>query len=288
MGLPEAAGSAGRIAQGGHRSRKSSESGAPLVSVITVVFNGAASLARTIESVRGQSYPNLEYIVVDGGSTDGSVEILRKYDASIDLWISEKDAGIYDAMNKGIRLASGSIIGILNSDDCYSPDAAQAAVQALRDSSAGYCYGWVRLTDAVGRVVGMAKPVPRPLFGERMLRETPLPHPTMFVRREVYETLGGFDPALKLAGDFEFIARIHRAGIQGVEIPKVLVDYRLGGASRNPLILREMRDIALRKGLSPFLAWTDWFIARLLMIAKSCLPPLAAGWLRALKDRRYR
>jgi glycosyltransferase involved in cell wall biosynthesis len=261
---------------------------APLVSVITVVLNGARNLARTLESVQRQSYPNLEYIVVDGGSTDGSVDILREHDASIDYWISEPDRGIYDAMNKGIGLASGSIIGILNSDDCYAPDAVEACVQALRDSSAGYCYGWVRLLDKLGREVGLAKPVPRRLFSERVLRETPLPHPTMFVRRSVYESVGGFDPSLLLAGDFELVARIHAAGIPGVEIPRVLVDYRLGGASANPLILREIRRTALRGGLSPFLAWCDWLTARLVMAAKSLLPSSVAGWMRAWKDRRYR
>jgi hypothetical protein len=108
----------------------------------------------------------------------------------------------------------------------------------------------------------------------------------MFVRRSVYETLGGFDSRLALAGDFEIIARIHGAGVAGVEIPEVLAEFRLGGSSRSPETLREMRSVALRAGLSPLLAWKDWTIARAVMAAKRVLPDAATGWLRALKDLR--
>lgn len=258
-----------------------------LVTIVTVVFNGAQNLRKTIESVHAQSYSNLEYIVIDGGSRDGSIEILREMDEKITYWISEADAGIYDAMNKGISLANGGIIGILNSDDCYLPYAIEEAVGALRDPSAGYCYGWIRLVDRKNDIVGTAKPVPRSLFDSRFLRETPLPHPTMFVRSHVYRKFGHFDSRLRLAGDFEFIARIHKAGVQGKEIPRVLVDFTLGGASQNSLILREVRTVALREGLSPLLAWSDWLAARTLMMAKLWLPAAMTGWLRALKDLRH-
>jgi len=258
----------------------------PLVTVITVVFDGARHLRGAIDSVLAQTYPSIEYIVVDGGSTDGTIEILRAYDRRIDYWLSESDAGIYDAMNKGIRASTGTLIGILNADDCYTPYAVEKAVAALSDPQTGYCYGWVRLVDNNRRDCGLVKPVPRHLFGKRVLRETPLPHPTMFVRRSVYETLGGFDGRLALAGDFELIARIHAAGVVGVEIPEVLVEFRLGGSSRSPEILGEKRSVALRGGLSPLLAWKDWMVARSLMAAKRVLPDAATGWLRALKDRR--
>lgn len=258
------------------------------VSIITVVFNGAKYLREAIESVRSQSYPDIEYIVIDGGSEDGSIDILRQNEDAIDCWISEKDSGIYDAMNKGIRLAKGSIIGILNSDDRYLPQAVEIARRTLEDSTAGYCYGWARLVDEKGAGVGVAKPVPRRRFADRVLRETPLPHPTMFVRKEVYLECGWFNPEFKLAGDFDFIARIHKAGIHGIEIPQELAEFRLGGASQNSLILQEKRAIAVREGLSPVLAWHDWLVARALMSAKRVLPPVATGWLRAFKDLRNR
>jgi len=282
-------GTRGRL-EGGRRlevaERKPRSSAQPLVSVVTVVFNGAGHLGGAIDSVLAQTYPDLEYIIVDGGSTDGTIEVLRAYSHRVDYWLSEPDGGIYDAMNKGIRASSGTLVGILNADDRYVPHAVEKAVRILSDLKIGYCYGWMRLVDGEGRDCGLAKPLPRHLFGKRVLRETPLPHPTMFVRRSVYETLGGFDSQLTLAGDFEFIARIHAAGVVGVEIPEVLAEFRLGGSSRNPEILREMRSVALRGGLSPFLAWKDWMLARTVMAAKRVLPDAATGWLRALKDLR--
>lgn len=259
-----------------------------LVSVVTAVFNGVRFLRDTIESVRSQTYRLIEHIVIDGGSTDGSVELLCELDGEVDYWLSEPDSGIYDAMNKGIQLTSGSIIGILNADDRYAPDAVECAVRALRDRSVGYCYGWLRLLDQMGRPLGIVRPVPRDLLDKRVLRETAIPHPTMFVRKSVYDSLGGFDSSLKLAGDFEFIVRLHRAGVRGVEIPKVMADFRLGGLSQNPLILREKRAVARRAGLPAYLAWTDWASARLLMAVKGLLPARATAWLRTIRDTRRR
>jgi len=258
-----------------------------LVSVITVVLNGEEHLRDAIDSVLAQTYPELEYIVVDGGSTDNTTAILREYGRGIDYWVSEPDAGIYDAMNKGIRLSRGALIGILNADDRYFPYAVERAVGALSNPQIGYCYGWMRLIDSKGNDCGLVKPVPRHLFGKRILRETLVPHPTMFVRRSVYESIGGFDSRLKLAGDFELIARIHAAGVAGMEIPEVLAEFRLEGASRSPVIISEMRSVALRRGLSPLLAWKDWMVSRAVLGAKRILPAAAAGWLRAIKDLRH-
>lgn len=279
------------LSEDGRRGLNGSQEGPrsgsePLVSVITVVFNGAGHLRGAIESVVGQSYPNLEYIVIDGGSTDGTTEILREQESHLDYWVSEPDTGIYDAMNKGIRASTGSIIGILNADDRYVPGAIEKVVRAFSDPRVGYCYGWTRLVDSRGHHCGFAKPVPRHMFGERVLRETPLPHPTMFVRRAIYESFGGYDSTLALAGDFELIARIHAAGVLGVEIPEVLAEFRLGGSSLSPEILREKRLVALRSGLSPLLAWKDWTEARCIMALKRVLPAAITGWLRAFKDRR--
>ncbi|HLY96654.1 MAG TPA: glycosyltransferase family 2 protein, partial [Sideroxyarcus sp.] len=119
--------------EGGARlrgSRKQPLPGKPLITVITVVFNGVATLEHTIRSVIEQTYANVEYIVIDGGSTDGTVDILRKYDADIDYWVSGRDAGIYDAMNKGIALAGGDYIGMLNSDDFFAHPSALEMIAA--------------------------------------------------------------------------------------------------------------------------------------------------------------
>lgn len=263
-------------------------SSGPLVSVITVVFNGASRLRRAIESVSQQSYKPIEYIVVDGGSTDGSVDILRELDASIDFWISEPDGGIYDAMNKGIGYASGEIIGILNADDWYEPDAVKWSVEALQASEAGYSYGASYMTDAAGNRIGVARPVPPGQFARRVMSETPLAHPTMFVRRAVYDRCGRFDERLKLAGDFELIARFQRKGVLGIELPRTLVNVQLGGASNHPLILQEMRDVALRFGEPRLRVWGNYFAARATMFMKRLLPWRAAGLLRGFKDAARR
>lgn len=256
----------------------------PLVSVITVVFNGVSHFRRAVDSVLNQSHQPIEYIVVDGGSTDGTVDILRELDARIDYWISEPDAGIYDAMNKGIRYATGEIIGILNSDDWFEPDAVKWSVEALQTSEAGYSYGSAYMVDEAGTRVGIVRPVPSWQFARRVMAETPLPHPTMFVRRAVYDRCGGFDGSLKLAGDFELIARFQRRGVVGVEIPRTLVNFQLGGASNNPQILQEMRDIALGCSEPPLRVWGKYLAARVTMAVKRLLPWRAAGLLRGFKD----
>jgi glycosyltransferase involved in cell wall biosynthesis len=253
-----------------------------------VVFNGARHLRRAAESVLGQDYRPIEYIVVDGGSTDGTLDILRGLDDRVDYWVSERDRGIYDAMNKGIAQATGEIVGILNSDDWFEPGAVAKSVEALRAGDAGYSYGSAYLVDAAGARIGVARPVPPARFAARVMAETPLPHPTMFVRRPVYARCGGFDARLKLAGDFELIARFHRLGVRGVEIPDALVNFQLGGASRDPLILREMREVALRCGEAPLKAWARYYCARLTMAVKRVLPDRAAGILRGVKDAARR
>jgi len=124
----------GRIGEGGLRTRdyfKQSYPGRPLISIVTVVYNGAKHLEQTILSVLKQSYPNVEYLIIDGGSTDGTLEIIRQYEEAIDYWISETDKGIYDAMNKGISLASGDYIVFLNADDWYERGAIESVAQNI-------------------------------------------------------------------------------------------------------------------------------------------------------------
>ncbi|MEO6118912.1 MAG: glycosyltransferase family 2 protein, partial [Methylotenera sp.] len=131
--------------KGGLRTRcfnKHSLPHKPLISIITVVFNGAETIRDTIESVLKQSYGNIEYIIVDGGSSDATVDILKQYDHVVDYWISEKDKGIYDAMNKGIALARGDVIGTLNADDFYRYDhVLEDIAQVFLDPAIDACYG---------------------------------------------------------------------------------------------------------------------------------------------------
>ena len=116
----------------------------PLVTIITIVFNGQETLSKAIESVSNQTYPNVEYIIIDGGSTDGTLNIIKKYGDVITKWISEKDRGISDAFNKGLKLAKGEIIGILNADDWYERNAIISVVEAFENNkNIGIAYGWM-------------------------------------------------------------------------------------------------------------------------------------------------
>lgn len=277
---------AGARLEGGLRLRPEADECAAQVSVVTVVRNGAATIEKTILSVLSQVGVAVEYIVVDGGSTDGTLEIIQKYNHRIAYWVSEPDSGIYSAMNKGISLANGDIVGILNADDYYVPDAVRNAAAALANHpECGYCYGWLALESQTGVSIGVMKPVPVALFSQRILREMVLPHPTMFVRKSIYETWGAFDCSFRLAADFELVARLHKAQVTGCEIPHIMAGFRMGGASANPLILREKRNISIAYGRAPASAWWGWGLDRSIMAIKRVLPPRLIGVLREVKQR---
>ena len=172
----------------------------PLVSVVTPVFNGERYLEETILSVLNQDYDNIEYIIIDGGSTDGTQAILKKYDDRIDYWISEPDNGIYDAMNKGIRLAKGELVGIINSDDYYTAGAVKSvADEASRHPKAHVFHGNMEFQQTHG-----AKELwrPRRTFTKYGLYRMPVNHPTVFVRSACYRECGVFDTRYRVAADY--------------------------------------------------------------------------------------
>lgn len=221
----------------------------PLVTVVTVVRNGAATLERTIESVLAQDQPGLEYLIVDGGSTDGTVDIIQRYAARLAGWVSEPDRGISDAFNKGVARARGEFIGLLNADDRYTPGAVARAVAALRAApAAGWAFGhmvqghgerwdWLNLGD--------------PAYGRRIDSWMPdVNHPTIFVRRSVYERMGGFDLGLRYAMDYDFLLRCHRAGVCGVLVPEVQTLMSLRGVSDRDWrrAFAEVREVSVRHG----------------------------------------
>jgi len=198
------------------------------VSIITVSYNSAETILDTIESVRNQTYPYIEYIVVDGGSTDGTVDILKENDAIIDDWVSEPDEGIYDAMNKGIQMSTGDIIGILNSDDWYEPEAVETAVQAFNEhDDVGLVHGSMNVWTEDGELHAQygAKDHLPPEF------VTPFHHPTCFVRRHVYDDLGLFALHLPTAADYDFMLRFMRSGRKDLYVDQVMTNFRLGGAT---------------------------------------------------------
>ncbi|HEY9770035.1 MAG TPA: glycosyltransferase family 2 protein [Coleofasciculaceae cyanobacterium] len=206
----------------------------PLISVITVVFNAKESLEPTIQSVINQSYENTEYIIIDGGSTDGTLEIIKQYEPDLKYWISESDRGIYDAMNKGIKLAKGKIIGILNSGDLYSQNALQEVAELyLRNQTSEYLI----ITGAMTRFAAQAKiefiqKRNQTDLNRRINLGMPLNHPATFVTKNIYETIGYFDPEFKICGDYDLIFRAyHSQLVKFVFINSVLASMSMGGIS---------------------------------------------------------
>lgn len=232
------------------------------VSIITVVKNGAATIRCCMESVRSQEFP-VEHIVIDGGSTDGTLDILAGYSTFATV-ISGPDKGIYDGMNKGLSLASGDVVGILNADDFYVDTKVIGRVAKLfEDSSIDSCYGDLVYVDAVNieRVVRYWK------AGQYNLRSfyngwMP-PHPTFFARRRCYQQFGGFNLNLGSAADYELMLRfLVKEKIATAYIPEVLVKMRVGGKSNSTLNNRiranRMDRMAWKvNGLKPY-PWTLW------------------------------
>lgn len=203
------------------------------ISIITVSYNSAQTIEHTIQSVLSQTYPNIEYILVDGASQDNTLKILEKYKSKISKFISEKDNGIYHAMNKGIKMATGDIIGILNSDDFYADDnVLNDVVTTFEKSKADSIYADLQYVDANNTQKikrywksGTYKP------GDFLFGWMP-PHPTFFVKREVYEKYGLFNESLRSAADYELMLRfIHKHQISVDYLPRVIVKMRSGGQS---------------------------------------------------------
>ena len=215
--------------QGGLRStgiEKRSEINTPLVSIITVVFNGAKHIEQTIQSVLNQSYPNAEYIIIDGASTDGTVDIIKRYENKIDYWQSEGDGGIYFAMNKGISLAKGELLGILNADDYYLPDTISKVIDADKLLQADIYHGNMQYVTENAEPISVAKP------DISKMNEMPaIFHPTCFVRRTVYDKADMFDTQYKISADYDFLLRCLKQNFTFSYLPQTLTCFRLGGMS---------------------------------------------------------
>ncbi|WP_084474541.1 glycosyltransferase family 2 protein [Deinococcus pimensis] len=215
-----------------HRGEEASRTAAARVSIVTVVYNGARHIEDTIRSVLDQDYPNVEYIVVDGGSTDGTVDIIRRYEDRIAYWVSEPDKGIYNAMNKGVRLCTGDVVGTLNADDFYPHAGILARVMDTFDTSGvQVVFGNLTFIDPdTGRTVRRYRSPDAP---ERRFHFGFMPaHPTFFVKREQYERLGLYKEDYRIAADFELLMRfIATARLPYRKIDDNLVVMRTGGVS---------------------------------------------------------
>jgi glycosyltransferase involved in cell wall biosynthesis len=227
------------------------------ISIVTVVYNGAATIASAVESVLAQDHPDVEYIVIDGASKDSTLEILKSYSDKIAVLVSEPDKGIYDAMNKGIARATGDVIGILNADDFYSDSTVLSTVaQELERTGADSLVGDLIFVHP-GRLDKVVRYYRSNHFTLRYFERGDMPpHPTFFVRREVYARLGNFDIQFRRVSDFDLMLRfLYHAKISWTYLPKVMVTMRTGGITnqglKSKIILNREIIAAMRKNGLP-------------------------------------
>lgn len=214
------------------------------ISIITAVWNNRDTIKDAIESVLSQTYSDVEYIIIDGGSTDGTVDIIRSYGDRIDKFVSEKDKGIYDALNKGVKLATGDIIGFLHSDDVFADENSAAKIAEAFSVNTDGVYSDLVYTPK-GDISKILRYWESRSYTPELLSRGWMPaHPTLYLRREVYERFGMFDLNFRIAADYDFILRVFKSGINTVYIPEVLYKMRLGGASNRSLknIVRKSRE----------------------------------------------
>lgn len=217
--------------EGGRRTRGEALSGnlsEPLLSVVTAVLNRKDLLARNIESVLSQGYAKTEHIIIDGGSTDGTLDVLKKYDDRIAYWVSEPDGGIFDAMNKGVALARGNYIHLLNSDDYYCAGALTRVASEVSLARSDVIFGdYIFVVDDVGL--------------ERRIHVTTDVHNGMtighalFIARNVYERIGLYDTRYRYSGDLDFALRMRNAGMRFSRIDQALQYFTSGGAAESHL-----------------------------------------------------
>ena len=232
-------------------------SSTPKITIITVSFNSAQTIGDTLRSVAGQSYPNIEHIIVDGASTDQTMQIVTGF-PHVTKRISEKDEGIYFAMNKGIAMASGDVIGILNADDLYADNGVIAKVAAVfEDLAVDATYADLVFVDRedVSKVVRTWKS--GPFKRSSMYNGWMPPHPTFFVRRSMYEKYGLFNTILRSAADYELMLRfLLKHEINLSYIPQTIINMRQGGKSTASISNRIKANVEDRKawrmnGLKP-------------------------------------
>lgn len=208
------------------------------ISIITVALNAATTVEDTLRSVASQTYPEIEHIVVDGGSTDGTLEIIQRHRVRIATLISEPDRGIYDAMNKGIAAATGDIVGMLNADDIYvDAHVLEKIARAFSDPAIGACHADLVYVDRadLDKIIRYWKSCP---YTDGLFEKGWLPaHPTFFVRRALYRRYGGFDLNFRFQADFELTMRllaVHK--VPSVYLPEVIVKMRMGGVSNRSVL----------------------------------------------------
>lgn len=203
------------------------------ISLITACFNSASTVIDTLKSVSNQTYNNIEHIVIDGGSTDSTMELVSQYGKRVAKSISEKDNGLYDAYNKGLSLATGEIIGFINSDDFYfSDDIIQKVMRVFEDPSIEACHANLIYVNPVDTKIARRLWKSWDFKDSDFMKGSIPAHPTVFIRHDVYEKFGNFDTNFKLVADHDFLLRVFYANkIKSVYVDDSWVLMRTGGAT---------------------------------------------------------
>ena len=206
------------------------------ISVITVCYNAEKTIRKTIESVLSQKYPNMEYIIIDGKSTDNTMTVIKEYKTRISKVISEPDSGLYDAMNKGISISTGSVIGILNADDWYEPDTLEKVMSCFKKADSDVIYGKINRIDKNNN-----QTVFIPYNLDSMYYVMALAHPATFVRKEIYNKYGKFNLNYKIAADYELMLRFYSKGVKFQYLNEIFTNFTIGGMSY------QKRDVCSRE-----------------------------------------
>ena len=264
-----------------------------VVSVITVTLNSAATLAKTMESVFAQTHPEIEYLIIDGGSTDRTLDIVREREDRVDLWITEPDQGISDAFNKGIALSSGEFIALVNSDDWLDPEHMSRSIECLRRTGAGFSFGNLMLHNPDGSPMCLVRGDAD--YIRNVHHAMPAAnHPSVVSRRAIYEQHGLFDREYRIAMDYEWLIRAHTAGVRGVYVAEVTSHMGSTGVSQRRIrdSLREVRRASIQYGYPRPLAHVRYGV-RLMKLGtrqfiERWMSRALAGRLRGLTNRGYR
>lgn len=244
-----------------HKITKKTTDEKPLISVVTVVYNGEETLEQTIQSVVNQTYDNIEYIIVDGGSKDGTLDIIKRYEDKIDYWQSESDKGIYDAMNKGIELATGDYICLLNADDWFENYVCEKISQEINKKRFDVYYAIARVINNAGEIYD--------IHGStiNIINRCSIAHQTAFISKKIYSEYK-YDTNYRSAADYEFFCRLSRDKKTFRFIDTIFVNYRLDGMSDSNFGQIETYKIKYKYGYISFMKYLVHFITLKLSIIR--------------------
>lgn len=253
----------------------------PKISVVTVCYNAVKEIEKTILSVLNQTYPNIEYIVIDGGSTDGTVDVIKKYVDRLAYWVSEPDKGIYDAMNKGIKVATGEWIGFLNAGDWYyKDDSLDNMINKHHNNRAGVIYGYLIHHFPYGDFV--RKHIPLENFNRCM----PIGHPATIVRLSLIKEKG-FNLKYKIAGDYDMLYSLYLKGHEFESVPVLITVFdSYGGVSNNAYLKTEKEAAEINGYINTVNFKLDYFKSKGLLSMKKILKKVLPSFYKKMQVKR--